>query len=296
MNKQQQTDNKIAIVYADKGCLYKAQSVFRKNVKKNKCYLTLNNIGVFYNENGVIYKNGKVRDGKALSLHYLKQAISLNNEQKSFFSIAEVYYKYKKYAISAYYFNKAYEKNNSVEAIFNCGNAYYCLGDFERAAVCFKEATNVCKDRRNDRILVYRAFCIAYAKKYEKYDMINELLQSMSDDEIFEKFFLAYTCGFNDKLHLYIDYVITHFCLSLKEKAIVIDALNKIGEREKATAFCKNEIERLQDSDYNTSTDIKKMSMYLSDEVYRKKTIDEYRFPIALMKQCCYLGCPIHLE
>lgn len=289
MKQQFSVLNHYAITLADHGELYKAQCMFRQNAIKHRCLMTLNNLAVFYCENNLVDKNERERDGKSLALHYFTQALALKPTDKTFFATAIVHYKCGNFIIAADYFKMAFKLKNSAVAAFNCGVAQYHANEYLKAATCFEKALQLSNTNNRGEVLVAYAFATVYAGNQLSESVIAKIENS---DEDYEKFFLAYALGDDAKAMQYLNSVKEHFSLSSHEYAIIIELLLRHGAAEQANTYVQQEIECLKKQ--KAYRDIRVMRQMLSNSSYRSEQIHAYRYPLALMRQCCYIDCPEH--
>ena len=281
--------NRQAILYADGGELYRAQCLLRQNVKRHRCLTTLNNLAVFYCENNAVDQNERERDGKWLALHYFEQALALEPTDKTFFAAAVVHYNRGAFAAAADCFEKAFEKRNTEAAAFNCGVAQYRMGEYPKAAACFAKALQLCgKNTRADVLIAY-AFAIVYAGSRLPASVAAEV-ESNADD--YAKLFLAYASGDDAKAVQYIKGAEEHFCLPTHAYAVVTELLLQHGKTEQANADVRQEIESLKAQ--KAYGDIRMLHRLLADSSYRNAQAQAYRYPLFLMRQCCYMDCPTH--
>lgn len=281
--------NRQAILSADSGELYRAQCLFRQNVNRHRCLTTLNNLAVFYAENNSVDRNARERDGKWLALHYFEQALALEPTDKTFFAAAAVHYNCGAFAAAADYFEMAFEQRNTAAAAFNCGVARYRMGEYAKATACFAKALPLCgKDTRADVLTAY-AFAVVYAGSRLPASLAAEV-ESNADD--YAKFFLAYASGDDVKAMQYLKGAEAHFSLSAHAYAVVTELFLRHGKAEQASTCVQQEIESLKaQSAYG---DIRMLHRLLADSAYRNAQARAYRYPLFLMRQCCYMDCPTH--
>lgn len=193
------------------------------------------------------------------------------------------------FAAAADCFEKAFEKRNTEAAAFNCGAAQYRMGEYPKAAACFAKALQLCgKNTRADVLIAY-AFAAVYAGSRLPASVAAEV-ESNADD--YAKFFLAYASGDDAKAVQYIKGAEAHFCLSAHAYAVVTELLLQHGKAEQASACVQQEIESLKAQ--RAYGDIRMLHRLLADSSYRNAQAQAYRYPLFLMRQCCYMDCPTH--
>ena len=82
----------------------------------------------------------------------------------------------------------------------------------------------------------------------------------------------------------------TYFSLSAHASAVVTELLLQHGKAEQASACVQQEIESLKAQ--RAYGDIRMLHRLLADSSYRNAQAQAYRYPLFLMRQCCYMDCP----
>ncbi|HEX2937943.1 MAG TPA: hypothetical protein VHO66_03390, partial [Ruminiclostridium sp.] len=103
-SKNIETINEIALELLGRGDFSAAQNNFRQNAKNNPCFITLNNLGVYYINEGMELSNGVIRNANKIGLKYLKAAELYEKSHINLMAIGQVYFNKKDYNTSSNYF------------------------------------------------------------------------------------------------------------------------------------------------------------------------------------------------
>ena len=137
--------------------------------------------------------------------------------------------------------------------------------------------------------MIAYAFAAVYAGSRLPASVAAEV-ESNADD--YAKLFLAYASGDDAKAVQYIKGAGAHFCLPTHAYAVVTELLLQHGKTEQANADVQQEIESLKAQ--KAYGDIRMLHRLLADSSYRNAQAQAYRYPLFLMRQCCYMDCPTH--
>jgi len=286
--------NEAALVALRQNDFYRAQTLFRENVKENTCHASLNNLGVFYVYEGLFKSDNSCRKANSLGVSYLKKAevdrkscLTLRALGNAFFEVAD----YKKASDS---FRHACELKHDYASMYNLALSLYRQNRFDDALIWFEKALNDCETP--DRAETYTAymFSLLQVDKDKCREKLSRFLEGGTEHMEVDKFILAYLCDDLQAAEGQIKPMIEHYWASLEEMAMVFDCLIKLNKREAAAIHLKLKIEMLLESDYNMRSEIMNLKKAFSDDEYRNEIISSFRFVQPLVVQCCYYGCKQH--
>ena len=286
--------NEAALEALSQNEVYQAQTLFRQNAKKNPCFMTFNNLGVFHVFEGLVKSDNSVHGATKLGVGYLKKAEAYQKSNLTLSAFGSVCFDAKDYKEASEYFKQACELNPDYASIYNCGVSYYMQGEYGEAVQWFQKALGICDGDDYSETFIPYAFSLLYSNRKEFLAAFHKMLKVKDESMEWEKFIFAY---FADDLLMtesQIEPMLKHFSIDLHDMAIVFDCLLKLGKGEKAAEYLKKKVEALEESDYNMRPEINRMKKALFQADYRAKLISEYRHKIPLIKQCCYYGCKQH--
>jgi len=272
----------------NQGDLYIAQQLFRKNVKNERCVVTLNNLGVFYSEFNILSENLRERDGNKTALHYLKQVVDNDCSGKTAFAIGNVFFRLGMYCESALYFNKSFLLNHQFASIYNLGLCYFKERKYEQSLTSFEFAASIAKSDEQIDAIISLAFAEAYCHKGNLTKNAEKVFCLNDDFFDYKKFVLSYLLKDKKRMKKYVISTIKNFSLDMITCAMVIDALFILNQNNEANEFYKQELESLECRDYNTK-DIAQLKRVWKDTNYRKMLICEYFPPLFPLRIDCYI-------
>lgn len=286
--------NEAALEALSQNEVYQAQTLFRQNAKKNPCFITFNNLGVFHVFQGLVTADNSVHRATKLGVGYLKKAETYQKSNLTLSALGSVCFGAKDYEEASEYFRQAYELKSDYASIYNCGASYYMQGEYGEAVQWFQKALAICDGDDYSETSIPYVFSLLYSNRKEFFVAFHKMFIVKDESMEWEKFIFAY---FADDLLMaesQIEPMLKHFSIDLHDMAIVFDCLLKLGKGEKAAEYLKQKVEALEESDYNMRPEINRMKKALFQADYRTKLISEYRYKIPLIKQCCYYGCKQH--
>ena len=101
-------ENALALAKLSEGNELAAQALFRKNAKNSPCCLSLNNMGVYYSQYGMILKNGRIRSAKKIGLNYLLKASLYETDWRNCISTATALLESQNVELAYQFLSKAY--------------------------------------------------------------------------------------------------------------------------------------------------------------------------------------------
>lgn len=288
--------NQKALQALHKGDLYTAQTLFRENVKRDRCALTWQNLGVFYGENNILDENLRERDGRRLALRLLSKAAAEDASGKAAFAMGNVYEKLGNHAQAAVFFERSLSSKRRFAAVFNRGVCLFNDRAFAEAAASFEEARYLANTEERTDVTAALAYAKIFAQKPDAAEYAQEIFRIRDDSLLYDQFVLAYLL--QDEAHTakYVLPAVRHFSLGEQVLAMAIDALLLLDRREEANAVFRESVENLQDSAYNTSREEARLRRAYMEKDSRKALIAAYLPPFDLQAVCCYLDCPFHKD
>jgi tetratricopeptide (TPR) repeat protein len=286
--------NGAALDILRQGKFYEAQTLFRQNVKYNPCFITYNNLGVFYAFEGLSKPDNSGRIATKLGMRYLKKAEAYQKSHLTSSAFGQICFKAKDYEGAVKHFEQACALKPDFYSTYNCGASYYMKGAYDTAAVWFKRALGICNSSNYTEALRSYIFSLLYSNKEEFLAVSHKMLEIDDEWMIREEFIFAYFANDLQSAESQIQPMLRQFCLDAQDMALVFDCLFKLGKETEAEDYLKQKVEYLEGFDYNTRPEISRMRKAFSQADYRAKLIAEYKHGIPCLGQCCYYGCKRH--
>ena len=286
--------NESALDILSQGNFYAAQTLFRQNVKDNPCFITYNNLGVFYAFEGLTKPDNSVRIATKLGLRYLKKADTCQKSHLTLSAFGQIWFKAKDYQGAANYFKQACELKPDYYSMYNCGASYYMYGAYDKAAIWFKKSLNICGKADYADVLTSYLFSLLYSNKDEFCAVYQKILNIADEYIAWEKFTIAYFANDLKTAESQITPMFRQFRIASQDMAMVFDCLLKLGKGFEAEEYLKQAEEYFEGLDYNTQPEIRRMKKAFFQDGYRARLITEYKYNIAHLGQCCYYGCKRH--
>lgn len=271
-------DNSLAIFELNQGNEAIAQAMLRKNAKKAPCCMTLNNLGVFYSQYGMLIKNDKFRSAAKIGLKHLKKASLYGNDWRNYVSTATALWESGDISLALEFLEKAYQINKDSLIRYNIGACLFRMQKYEEAASAFKELCSYkdielitrnggqnpyiilayCEERLSDK-----SKCIEYFQTY----------CNAWKEDLFDVFCLKYLCGMykdalSESAELLKEWYLTDTLL-----AMIVDCSLKVSLPEKSMAI--------------PSEKRKILDILKRNSVFRMQKIHEYSYlpPLICMYQ-----------
>lgn len=250
---------------------YEAQTVLQEAVEKEPCCESYNNLGVFYIDNGIQYKNKDSREARELGFKYLKMAEHCDLNYKNLIALAEYNYHYGNVDDACKLYKKASELDKNYLVYNNLACGCYKLGGYIKAAMYFDKALKIA-DKNTDDIKI--SYCYSMLKCKEDY---SDVLSTVSAESwtALDRFVLFYFNGDIKKAYSISDKVIGEWEFNLSVLAMLYECIeqNNVAELNKFDS----EILRL-----------------VSNRERRAEIIGEYNYMPVMLWQCKYIGCNKH--
>lgn len=281
--------------------LTEAQDIFRQNVKKNPCFITLNNLGAFYICEGIIQSNGRSRNANKLGLRYLKKAEAYKKSELNILAIANAYFKMKQYKQACKYFEQACKINKNYATLNNNGVTLYMQGEYREASEYFHMALDCCDNTHYSDIYPIKstiyssyAFSVLQYDKTRCLDILYQILDSNIVDIEIDEFVLAYFCNHLKLAKDICKGLLNNWNIEYSIMAMIFDCLIKQENYNEAKEYLVNAINKLKGFEYDTEKEINRINKAYFSKNYRDKAIMGYRFVPPIIEQCFYYGCKIH--
>ena len=191
--------NEKALLELDSGNELLAQSMLRENAKESPNCVTLNNLGVYYCQYGMIQKNGKPRNAKYIGMKYLLKASAYAKDWRNLVSVATAACECYDFSLAHYFFSAAYQEKPDDSIQFNLGACLYRLGNYIDALNVFSslydDTTNCVKSNVGQNAIIPMAYCyLALDNTLESIECIQKHPYSWEAEEIFDVFSIYYLC------------------------------------------------------------------------------------------------------
>jgi Tetratricopeptide repeat. len=286
--------NERALIFLGNRDFLSAQEFFRKNVKKNPCHVSFNNMGVFYTFEGMELPNGKIRNARKLGMKYLKKAEEYQKSNLTFLALGDVFFENKDYEEASRCFSQACGLKCDYASMYNLALSFYRQELYKEALKWFEKALDVCEKADHDKIFEAYLFSLLQIDKKMCREKLSHLLETNIVPMDIDVFVLAYLCDELQAAERQIEYYFKHFSLDLEEMAMAFDCLFKLNKREEAQKYLELQMKSLNGYDYNVQPEIQRLKKVFSDDEYRKNIASSFRYIRPLIKQCCYYGCKKH--
>lgn len=261
----------IALKLMEEEKWFEAQEVLKEAAEKEPCCETYNNMGVFYIDNGIQFKNSDAKEAKEKGCNYLKMAYNCDINYKNLIALAEYNYHYGSTEEACKLYKKASEIKGDYRTYNNLACGCYRLGGYVKACMYFDKALKIA-DKNIDDIKI--SYCYSFLKCREDY---SEILESISDDKwtVLDRFILYYFLGDKGKAYSMAERVIAEWEFGMPVLAMLYECIeeNNIAEISKF------------DSEVLSLVDSRKK---------RERIINEYEYTPVMLWQCKYIGCIKH--
>lgn len=250
---------------------FEAQQAFREAVENEPCCETYNNLGVFYIDNGIQYKNKESKPAREQGYNYLVLAQHCDLDFKNLVAIAEYNYYYGDVDEAC----KLYKKSSEIKADYRVYNNLACgcykLGGYIKASMYFDKALKIADNNIDD---IKISYCYSLLKCQEDY---TEILNSISDVKwtVLDRFILYYFNGDFKRAYELSKAVIENWEFNLPVLAMLYEVIEE------------NNVADLKRFD----EEILKLAM---NDKKRAKTIGAFEYVPVMLWQCKYIGCEKH--
>lgn len=194
-------DNALALAKLSEGNELAAQTLFRKNAKNIPCCLSLNNLGVYYSQYGMILKSGRIRSAKKIGLNYLLKASLYETDWHNCTSTATALLESGNVILAYQFLLKAHKLNSDYQVLYNIGACLFRMGNFQEAAsvfesLCISSAIDCIIGNGGQHPFLILAYCqIKLHNEQECIKYIQLYRDVNRTEERLDIFHLRYLCG-----------------------------------------------------------------------------------------------------
>lgn len=275
--------NKKAIDELQNGNEAVALKMLRENRKKSPCCLTLNNLGIYYSQWGMLCKNGTVRSAKKLGLRLLMKASEYGVDWHNCVTAATVLCEYEEFSTAYELFLKAYEINSDELIRYNIAACLFRMKKYKEARdifrlLCTKEVIEQIDAAGGQNPLLILAYCCLKQKnKQECERYIRQYRDMWKEDERFDVFYLRYMCGLYEEAFSECEELLKEWHLTQSLLAMIVDCV----ERLKIDEYYDNNVIRKNNE--------KRWNELKENESLRMKKVQEYEYVPPLIDMYCFI-------
>lgn len=193
-------ENDAALAELSKGNELAAQTILRKNAKHKPCCFSLNNLGVYYSQYGMILKNGHMRSAKKIGLAYLLKASSYESDWRNYISIATAFLEFGNVNRAYHFLLEAYALRSDYQIMYNMGVCLFRMEKFQEAicifeSLCIDEAVDCIIENGGQHPFLILAYCqIKLHNDQECIKYIQRYRNIYRTGELLDIFHLRYLC------------------------------------------------------------------------------------------------------
>ena len=272
---------------------YRSQKVFERNAQLNPCFLTYNNLGYFYAEEGRWHYSKKIGEAKRLGIKYLKKAEKIERSYNCLMAIGDAYFDLKKYKAAIKYYSKANNFSNNYISFYNLGVCYYKRKKYFEASNFFKQALDNFGNVPTGVPTISKGkIFISYAFSVYQFDRNKfiKIVQQISPKELegyeLDEFTLWYLSNDFDHAIDILPKMFEHWSVDTDVMAMVFDVLIYFDRKDEAIEHINDKLESLEESSYNTRAEQRKLKKLISNAHYREKVISKFYFARYIFKDC----------
>lgn len=234
-------NNSLAIAELSGGNDLAAQTLFRDNAKNHPCCLSLNNLGVYYTQYGMIRKDGRIQSAKKTGLKYLLKASRYETDWRNCVSAAMALLEAGNPEDACQFLFKACTINADDRIRYNLGVCLFRLEKYQEAAAVFE---SLCTGSAVDRILqdggqhpfLILAYCqIKLCNTRGCMGYIRRYREAYSTEERLDVFHLRYLCGMYEEALWECSELLEEWYPTKAILAMVIECLSGFPSRAAAT-------------------------------------------------------------
>jgi len=294
LNETFEVLNQIALDALSNNEYILAQTLFRKNAKKNPCFASFNNLGAFYVFEGLQISENRTRGATKLGEYYLKKAETQQEHHLICLALGWIRFRDEDYKEASKHFRQACDLKQDHASAYNLAITLYRMSMYDEALIWLEIALNSCDVSVYAETYVAYLFSLLHIDKRKCRQELDQLLDDNTSYTERDKFLLAFLCGDLRTAESRIEPMLKNWSIDVVEMAMVFDCLFTFGKGGEAQGYLRQRIEILEDSDYNTKPEINSLQKAFSQEEYRKELISNFRHVMPLIQQCCYYGCKEH--
>lgn len=295
--------NERALKCLIEGNFEEAQKLFFENAKKNPSHETYNNLGNFLIDEGLLCKNGRVRNAQKLGVKYLFKALEIRRTFITLCALAKSYnwalksakgnHREQELELLKDCFESAVLLNASNENRYNYLRALYLCGEeIDLLLPAVRELLNIyiCKEG----VSLYFLLLFEYSlidegllciERYGGYLELVDILMFYAKFGLFEK---GYELCDEVKKYFGMDKYIISAVLECYVNT------NHLEEASLYVDFIKENWDEIRNYSVGTDCDQSLLFDVNKTNVKRKEFIAEYSWTPPMIEICCYYGCPIH--
>lgn len=287
--------NQLALEALDKGDFYSAQHWFRNNVKNNPGVISFNNLGVFYMNEGLQLRNGRVRSADKLSLRYLMSAEKYSISYLNLMAIGNWNFISQNYVEASNYFRRACNITDSYVSYNNLGVSLYLQYQNDESILCLEKALRLC-DNTDEIGEIYLTYIFSLLRKDKKQalDILHQMIKFNIKHMEMDLFIVAFLCGDLQLASTIISPMFMFWQIDIPVIAMVFECLFQLGQNDTAKQYMEYQINCLEGYDYSTKKEIDSVKKAFYQKEYRKKAISDFHYIPLLIQPCYYIGCKLH--
>ena len=294
MNASVESINQLALEEMNVRAFYRAQVLFRENATKNPCFITLNNLGVFYAYEGINKPDCSRRSAEKLGIRYLKKAETYQRSHLTYSALGDIYFKNRDYEEAGMSFRQACELVSDYKTLYNYAISLYELRAYKEAMNWFEKALHNCDISNFAEMYASYLYTLLHSDR----DLCCEKLPCLLKDDTnmmeSDKFIISYLCDELLTAESLIKPMLKRFHLGGDTIAMIFSCLFRLHKDAEAAELLKLVTRKLEGYEYNVKLEIKQINKIYSDVSYRNKMIASFRYAGSLLPQCFYYGCHLH--
>lgn len=270
---------------------YLAQKIFRENRKKEPCWLTYHNLGVFYLYEGLFTRTNKNYKVDYLAYYNLMQALHFQQSELTLCALGTYLYWKKRYSAASTYFIKAYEMNPyNMEACYNGALCFYNSCQYKEAVQCITSMLDYLNFEVNwNQVWILLAYAMLYYNRYQYKTEIHKIVQNHLQEIEMCCFQLEYLIDNVLEAQKYLKQAQDDTYGDIYESALFIDYYIKIGAKKGAQVILDQCVEDVTHMEKRYKRlEIKKINKIFDDEKKRKSYILTYKKSFMPVKQWLY--------
>lgn len=281
--------NSQALDALENGDFFTAQRLFRENCR-SKDYRAINNMGVFYIENGLTRSDGKIVSAIAYGKKYIKKAYEKNRSETVLLNMGMIAAQFDKdYKSAVEFYKEAYSINESDDAFYNICACLYRSAMYQSVIGLMER----CDLSKADNCLLYSFSLLALDPlKFTAQFKASEIKKTDIDDDF--KILLLY---FADKKEILLNDIydfLNDWSPDDYMWAVIIEILEENHvQHETIINIIEQAAEGYSDESNIIKNAVRHLKSPLDREKYIRSGVAHYFVPV-FKKRCGYFGCPIH--
>lgn len=278
-----------AFVSFESNDYYQAQSYFRLAVKAHPCWETFQNLGAFYEKEGLQLRNGHGRSAFKLAEHYLLKARAIKSDKRTFWELGYLYRGKSKYESALEHFSEAFAtgKPDSISACY-CASICNRLArdtemlDWSRKAIAIASKDTV------EECMPLLAFALLFSSSSIIGPELDTLLDGPMQEMLWERFVIFTLAGAYDRAAPLVETVWHSYSLDLDEMAFLFQCCHAVGNITFAAQCYQQRSEQFLEADPPAKMMQRQLQPLYQDGKYRQRRIAAFRPQFFLSRQECY--------